>query len=115
MSNPERLQAVASTAPVFAALGDSTRLQLLDRLSDGHEHSISQLSDGLGLTRQGVTKHLRVLEQAGLVNSWRVGRETRFVFTPDAVVPAATYLANVSKQWDHALTRLKAMLEDAES
>jgi DNA-binding transcriptional ArsR family regulator len=63
-------------APVFAALGDSTRLRLLSRLKDGRPRSIVQLTDGLGLTRQGVSKHLRILEQAGMVRSARIGRES---------------------------------------
>lgn len=111
MSNPDLQPATAATAPVFAALGDTTRLQLLNRLCDGQDHSISQLADGLGQTRQGVTKHLRVLEQAGLVSSWRVGRETRFRFSPQAVAPAVSYLDAVSRQWDMALARLKALVE----
>jgi DNA-binding transcriptional ArsR family regulator len=104
-------QAFADPAPVFAALGDGTRLELVSRLSDGQARSISQLSDGLELTRQGVTKHLRVLEQAGIVNSDRVGRESLFTFVPDRIEQAQTYLETVSAQWDDALSRLKSFVE----
>lgn len=102
---------VPGAAPVFAALGDSTRLQLVTRLSDGRRHSISQLSTGLELSRQGVTKHLRVLENAGVVISQRRGRETRFMFAPAAIAPVRSYLDHVSAQWDQALARLQDYVE----
>ena len=78
----------AAAAPVFAALGDATRLNLLARLRDGRSRSIIELTDGLGLTRQGVSKHLRVLEDAGMVRSERIGRESRFVLEPDGLAQA---------------------------
>ena len=102
----------ADPVPVFAALGDATRLELVSRLSDGEPRSIAQLTGGLELTRQGVTKHLRVLEQAGIVSGRRVGRERRFVFSPDPIGDARIYLDRVSRQWDAALTRLRAFVEE---
>jgi DNA-binding transcriptional ArsR family regulator len=109
-----RLEATppADPAPVFAALGDPTRLALLKRLSDGETRSISTLSADTRLTRQAVTKHLRVLEGAGLVRSLRVGRESRFAYRPEPVAEAISYLDQVSAQWDAALSRLKALVED---
>ena len=101
-----------ATAPVFAALGDTTRLALLHRLSDNESLSISELSDGASQTRQGVSKHLRVLEDAGLVISERVGRESRFRFAPDRVNEARDYLAEVSRHWDDALQRLRMFVEE---
>lgn len=98
-------------AAVFAALGDRTRLALVERLSDGRARSIASLSSDTRLTRQAVTKHLRVLESAGLVGSVRMGRESRFRYRPDAVVDAKVYLEGVSAQWDEALARLKALVE----
>ena len=98
-------------APVFAALGDATRLALVSRLSDGQTCSISQLTGGLNLTRQGVTKHLRVLEHAGIVCSSRVGRESQFSYVPERIVQVQTYLETVSRQWDDALSRLKTFVE----
>ena len=112
MSTLEMNPSPADPAPVFAALGDATRLELIARLSDGQAHSITQLTDGLSLTRQGVTKHLRILEQAGIVASERVGRESRFVFTPAPISYARQYLDRVSAQWDDALRRLKAFVEE---
>lgn len=112
MSRLEPGRATGDPAPVFAALGDATRLRLVSRLSDGRPRSITQLTDGLDLTRQGVTKHLRVLEQAGIVASERVGRESRFVFTPDPIADLRAYLDRVSAQWDETLSRLKAFVEE---
>ena len=112
MSTLETHSPPVDPAPVFAALGDATRLALISRLSDGQARSITQLTDGLSLTRQGVTKHLRILEQAGIVASERIGRESRFVFTPAPISDARTYLDRVSQQWDDALMRLKAFVEE---
>jgi DNA-binding transcriptional ArsR family regulator len=96
---------------VFAALGDATRLTLVGRLVDGQPHSIAQLADGLDLTRQGVTKHLRVLQRAGIVKATRVGRESRFTYVAHPVDRARSYLDAVSAQWDEALARLRAFVE----
>ena len=106
------VQGVADPAPVFAALGDPTRLSLLTRLSDGRTRSIAALSGDSQLTRQAVTKHLRVLEKAGLVSSLKVGRESRFVYEAEPVNEAKAYLDAVSAQWDAALSRLRAFVED---
>jgi DNA-binding transcriptional ArsR family regulator len=99
-------------AAVFAALGDATRLELLARLSDGQQQSIVQLTDGLHLTRQGVTKHLNVLKEAGVVSCERVGRESRFAIRPGPIAEAREYLARASAQWDDAIERLRASVED---
>lgn len=100
-----------SAAPVFAALGDRTRLSLLLRLSDGEARSIADLSADTDLTRQAVTKHLRVLEEAGLVGHLRVGREARFAYRPEGVLEARACLDTVSTQWDAALGRLRRLVE----
>ncbi|MGE0716986.1 MAG: ArsR/SmtB family transcription factor [Alphaproteobacteria bacterium] len=106
---------VAARASVFAALGDATRLGLVDRLATGEPQPIMRLAQGTRLTRQAVTKHLRVLEQAGLVRAVRVGRETRFAIVTDPLAAARTYLDHVSRRWDDALARLKAMVEEGEA
>lgn len=98
-------------APIFAALGDRTRLRLIGQLSRGETSSIAELTAGSRLTRQAVTKHLRVLQDAGLVHGTREGRETRFSFTPGPLDDAQYYLAQVSRQWGDALQRLKTFLE----
>ena len=98
-------------APVFAALGDQTRLALLARLCDGAPRSIAQLSAGTEITRQAITKHLRVLEGVGIVRSERQGRESRFTLEPAPLEEARNYLELVSTQWDQALGRLKAFVD----
>ncbi len=99
-------------APVFAALGDETRLSLVAKLCDRRPYSISQLTRGSRLTRQAITKHLRVLERAGIVRSVRAGRENRFEFDPQPIEGIKQYLDSVSEQWDRALSRLKSFVEE---
>ncbi len=95
----------------FAALGDPTRLTLVATLCDGQPRSISQLAEGSTLTRQAITKHLLVLEQAKMVHSVRTGREKLFAFDPKPIAEVKTYLDLVSDQWDRALSRLKTLVE----
>ena len=111
MSNDSAQARPHDPAPIFAALGDRTRLALLRPLSDGRTRSIAALSTESDLTRQAVTKHLHVLEATGLVRSHRAGRETRFSYRPDPIVEARSYLDGVSAQWDDALSRLRAFVE----
>jgi DNA-binding transcriptional ArsR family regulator len=99
-------------APVFDALGNETRLSLVAKLCDGQPYSISQLTQGSKLTRQAITKHLRVLESAGIVHSVRTGRESRFEFDPQPIEGIKEYLSFVSAQRDEALSRLKSFVED---
>ena len=99
-------------APVFAALGDETRLSLVAKLCGGQPHSISQLTQGSKLTRQAITKHLRVLERVGIVHSVRTGRENRFEFDRQPLEGIKEYLDFVSEQWDQTRSRLKSFVED---
>jgi|SRR5208337_4081776 len=99
-------------APVFAALGDKTRLLLVAKLCGGQPRSISQLTEGSRLTRQAITKHLRVLERARVVRSFRAGRESLFEFNPKPFEELKQYLDFVSEQWDQALARLKSFVEN---
>lgn len=107
LANETAMKAV----PVFAALGDQTRLALVSRLLSGESRSISQLRDGASITRQAITKHLQVLEQAGLVVRARVGRESQFRLRPEALAPAQDFLQRASAQWDEAINRLEGFLE----
>jgi DNA-binding transcriptional ArsR family regulator len=109
---PSAAAALRARASIFAALGDETRLGLLARLTNGEPQSISRLTSGTRLTRQAVTKHLRVLEGAGVVYSVKTGRESRFALEPKTIIDAQTYLDQVSRQWDNALARLKALVEE---
>jgi DNA-binding transcriptional ArsR family regulator len=99
-------------ATVFAALGDKTRLALVAKLCGGQLCSISHLAEGSKLTRQAITKHLRVLESIGFVHSIPTGRETLFEFDPEPMEEIKEYLDFVSRQWDQALSRLKSFVED---
>ena len=101
-----------SRAAIFAALGDDTRLALVAKLTSGEPQSISRLTSGTRLTRQAVTKHLRVLEDAGVVRSVRVGRESRFDLELKPIEDVRRYLEQVSQQWDGALARLQSFVED---
>ena len=111
MSSHKPGHTVEELTSVFAALGDPTRLELITRLGDKDPSSIAQLAEGLDQTRQGVTKHLRVLEQAGLVTSRRSGRAKLFYCVPEPLNDARAYLNAVSEQWDAALSRLKDFVE----
>jgi DNA-binding transcriptional ArsR family regulator len=115
MSHKSRSRKAAkwqSHAPVFAALGDETRLRLVARLCNGQAHSISQLTQGSKLTRQAITKHLHVLQSAGIVHGAHAGRESRFELDPEPIEEIKEYLDFVSEQWDQALAGLKSFVED---
>jgi DNA-binding transcriptional ArsR family regulator len=109
--NPNTAAKREQFAPVFAALGDETRLELIARLSSGQPRSIAQLTEGTQLTRQAITKHLRVLENADIVRGVRVGRESLFELNPSPIRAVQSYAQMVSEQWDQTLARLKAAVE----
>jgi DNA-binding transcriptional ArsR family regulator len=109
---PARAARVARAAPLFAALGDETRLFIVARLSAGQPMSIVRLAAGTGVTRQAVTKHLRVLSSAGLVRDHRAGRERVWELEPEPLLEAQRSLARISAQWDEALARLKTLVEE---
>ena len=98
-------------AATFAALGDENRLRLLARLSSG-PLSISALTLGSGISRQGVTKHLRVLAGAGLVRGTRRGKESLWRIERRRLEEAQRSLDQIGKQWDQALAKLKLFVEE---
>jgi DNA-binding transcriptional ArsR family regulator len=102
-----------SSAPIFAALGDETRLRLVARLCTDGPMSISRLTDGAGVTRQAITKHLHVLAEAGVVRSLRHGRESIWELEPRQLEEARRCLDLISQQWDESLGRLKRLVEDS--
>jgi DNA-binding transcriptional ArsR family regulator len=106
-------RSLASAALLFAALGDPTRLLLLERLSTGGPASISTLAQTFrSMTRQGVTKHLRVLEAAGVLEGSRQGREQVWAVNPQRLADARQHLDLISAGWDAALTRFKMLVEE---
>ena len=110
--SPSRRTAALQAAPVFAALGDTTRLSLVRRLSTEGPLSITRLSEGSGMTRQAITRHLHALGKVGLVRDAREGREHLFSLDLKRLEVARQYLDHVSAQWDAAAARLKAFVED---
>jgi DNA-binding transcriptional ArsR family regulator len=105
------LTALRKGAPVFAALGDETRLRILAKLSQGGPLSITQLTEGEGVTRQAITKHLGVLADAGLVRDNRQGRERRWELELAPLGVARSCLDLVAERWDQRLQRLKTLVE----
>jgi DNA-binding transcriptional ArsR family regulator len=102
----------ADAAPLFAALGDETRLALVDRLCAGGPQSITRLTAGSAVTRQAITKHLHILADAGLVHDSRRGRERIWELDVERLDEARRYLDQIAQQWDAALVRLKRFIED---
>jgi len=102
---------LAEAALLFAALGDETRLALLERLSRNGPASITQLSEKSQVTRQAITKHLQTLAAAGVVEGTRSGREHRWRLNPERLADAQRCLAQVGRFWEDALSRLKARIE----
>src|SRR3977135_2680161 len=107
-SRSEPLSAgVTPAAPIFAALGDETRLQIVARMCGEGPMSIMRLADGASVTRQAITKHLHALEKAGLARSSRIGRERIWELRTKRFSKAQRYLDQISHQWDGALSRLR--------
>jgi DNA-binding transcriptional ArsR family regulator len=104
-------RSLRASAPVFAALGDELRLRLVSRLCQEGPLSIKRLTEGANVTRQAVTKHLHVLAGAGLVRGSREGRESVWMVEPRRLEEARGHLDRISKQWDDALGRLRALVE----
>ena len=102
---------LTKAAPVFAALGDATRLRVIARLCSAGPMSITQLTENAKVTRQAITKHLQTLSDAGLVRDHRHGRERIWKLEPKPLEVAQTCLDHISEQWDAALSRLKALVE----
>jgi DNA-binding transcriptional ArsR family regulator len=97
--------------PIFVALGDPTRLRLVARLSEGGPQSIARLTEGTDITRQGVTKHLQILAEAGIVRGTREGRECLWQIDARRLETARSFLERASRRWDDALERLRVQVE----
>ncbi|NRR31129.1 helix-turn-helix transcriptional regulator [Oxalobacteraceae bacterium] len=98
-------------AHVFAALGDPTRLKLVGVLCAGGAFSIAHLTQRTEISRQGVTKHLNVLAEAGVVRDIKVGRERLWQLEPASIDEARRMLESIGREWDQALARLKSFVE----
>ena len=105
------LNKLLQTASIFAALGDETRLSLLNRLSSDGPLSITRLTEGAGVSRQAITRHLDVLQSAGIAVSRREGRERVWAMDPRKLKTARRSLEEISARWDAALERLRQLVE----
>jgi len=110
--SPDAARRAQEAAPLFAALGDATRLQLVMQLSASGPESIARISAKAQVTRQAIAKHLRVLEEAGLVSGERRGREHIWRLRPQRLRDVHAHLDRISRQWEDALGRLRAFVED---
>lgn len=105
------MRALSSAAPLFAALGDETRLEIVDRLCSQGPQSITRLTDGTRVTRQAISKHLQALAAAGVISSRREGRERIWQIQTKRLNEARRQLDRISAHWDDALERLRAAVE----
>ncbi len=103
---------LSDAAPVFAALGETTRLRLVSRLCTEGPLSIARLSEGTGVTRQAITKHLHTLADAGVVRGTRSGRERIWELETKRLEKARRVLDQISGQWDAAIARLRVFVEE---
>lgn len=110
MSTKRRRRA-QDAALIFSALGDSTRLRLVRRLAERAPLSVTELGNGLTVTRQGVAKHLRVLADAGIIAAEKRGRERLYSLDEDSIAQARETLEGIAAGWDRALARLKNRVE----
>jgi DNA-binding transcriptional ArsR family regulator len=106
------MTATLAAAPLFDALGDPNRLRIVTRLCDGGPSSTSQVTQAVPVTRQAATKHLTLLESAGLVVSSRRGRERIWTLQTQPLIQAGDYLTQLSRRWDTAIDRLRGYVED---
>ena len=111
MSLKIRTSEIEKKARIFSVLGDSTRLRLVTSLLDGEKRSITQLTEGSKLSRQAVTKHLKILEDVGLVNGEKSGRESLYELKIESLSEVRQMIESIEDQWDKTLNRLKIHLE----
>ena len=101
-------------APIFAALADPMRRDLLTNLAENSPRTATQLAEDYPITRQGILKHLQILEEAGLVAAYQQGREKRYTLRPDPLGEIEEWIRDITTKWDERLLRLKTMLESGE-
>jgi DNA-binding transcriptional ArsR family regulator len=101
--------------PIFAALADPVRRSLLADLAENSPRTATQLALDYPITRQGLLKHLTILEAAGLVTAQRAGREKRYRLRPEPLGEVEDWIAVIGKKWEARLERMKAFIESAQS
>ena len=100
------------TQKVFNALADTTRRSIIDILTTQGAHTATQLSQDMEITRQGVTKHINILIDAGLISTRKQGREVYYDVTPSPLANATQWISNIEAQWDKRLSALQNLIED---
>lgn len=100
------------TAELFHALGDPTRLEIVQRLSTGASHTISTVSQGLEMSRQGIRKHLQVLAEAKIIRLEPKGRDTQVALEKQALEQAKAFIAELELQWDKRLESLRHFVDE---
>ena len=98
-------------APIFAALADPMRRNLLLNLAEHSPRTATQLKEDYTISRQGILKHLQILEEAGLVTVRQQGREKQYSLHPDPLREVDAWIKALSSKWDERLLRLKAFVE----
>lgn len=100
---------------LFAALADPMRRSLLVHLAEHSPRTATQLAQEYPITRQGILKHLTILEDAGLVAVQQAGREKRYTLTPEPLEGLEQWIEDIGAKWDARLLRLKTWLEDEQT
>jgi len=103
----------AEVDELWSAVADPSRRRVLDLLLDRGEATATTLAGELPVTRQAVTKHLVVLDRAGLVKGRRQGREVRYAVRPERLDLATRSMAQVAAEWDTRLAAIKRIAESA--
>jgi DNA-binding transcriptional ArsR family regulator len=101
--------------PIFAALADPMRRRLLLSLAESSPKTATQLAGEYPITRQGILKHLNILEEAGLVAVQQQGREKRYTLTPAPLSEVDQWIKTIGSKWDERLLRLKTLVENEEA
>jgi DNA-binding transcriptional ArsR family regulator len=113
LKRPSRSRMLPSAAPAFAALGVPVRLAMVARLCQEGPLPTNQLQRGTRVSRQAITKHLRTLEETGLISSVRVGRDRQWELQANVLASVLDYLEQISAQWDRRIERLRNFVEDS--
>ena len=100
---------------LFAALADPMRRKLLVNLAEHSPRTATQLAEDYPITRQGILKHLTILEHAGLVAVYQAGREKRYTLTPEPLAELEQWIEDIGAKWDKRLLRLKTWLEQEQT
>jgi DNA-binding transcriptional ArsR family regulator len=100
-----------ATDAVLKSLADPTRRAIFERLSRDGEQTVRMLTDSAGVSQPAVSKHLRILKQAGLVRAKHRGRETHYSAHPKGLAPLADWMTHYGRFWQDRFKRLEEVLK----